>query len=67
MTNKMIFKRQAKQVDRDIEYYMNNYDMDKQEAYAYLTEIYKIRYDIAKEQTMRFEKDSKLSDNNPFE
>lgn len=66
MTNKMLYKRQYKQVERDLKYYIENYDMDENEAYEYLNEIYKIRYDITARRVEIQRKDAKLSDENPF-
>lgn len=65
--NKMTYKRQIKQVERDLKYYTENYDMDENEAYEYLNEIYHIRADITQKRVDIQRKDARLSNENPFE
>lgn len=66
MTDKLRFKRQLKQVERDVKYYIENYEMTDEEVYEYLYEIYKIRLSIVENKVNLNRTNKKNSDENPF-
>lgn len=66
MTDKLRFKRQLKQVERDVKYYIENYEMTEEEVYEYLYEIYKIRLSIVENKVNLNRTNKKNNDENPF-
>lgn len=66
MENKFMVKQCKKSLARDLKYYMEQYDFNREEALRLILEQTELRLFMVKQELNILDKDKTLSDENPF-